>query len=192
MTPFEFVFALISIISSLALTKIITGVVAIVRHRERGGFSLTHAFWVWIAFAVVVGNWGALWGARADPDWPAIRILAWIGSMTSLYAFCALVVPEVNGDTPLNLKEFHEHEARRYIFAHNFFALVALALVLALDGIVAESIINVGSALVAFCLGTAAYFARGRPQLAITAVLAVLATMFMLANINILAGGPGR
>ena len=192
MTPFEFVFALISIISSLALTKIITGVVAIIRHRERGGLSLTHAFWVWIAFAVVVGNWGALWGARADPDWPAIRILAWIGSMTSLYAFCALVVPDVEGDAPLNLKEFHEREAGRYIIAHNFFALVALSLVLALDGIVAESIVNVGSACIALVLGTAAYFARGRPQLVITILLAILATMFMLANINILASGTGR
>ena len=192
MTPFEFVFALISIISSLALTKIITGVVAIVRHRERGGFSLTHALWVWVAFAVVVGNWGALWGARADPDWPAVRILAWIVSMTSLYAFCALVVPEVEGKTPLNLKEFHDREARRYIIAHNVFALVALSLVLALDGIVADSLINIGSAFVAFGLGTAAYFARGRPQLVISLLLAMLATMFMLANINILAAGPAR
>ena len=190
MAPFEFVFALISIISSLALTKIITGVVAIIRHRDRGGFSLTHALWVWIAFAVVVGNWGALWTARADPDWPAIRILAWLGSMTSLYAFCALVVPEVDRDTPLNLKEFHEREGRRYIIAHNFFALVALALVLALDGIMADSIVSVGSAAVALGLGTAALFTRGRPQLVITIVLAILAAMFMLANINILAGGP--
>ena len=192
MTPFEFVFALISIISSLALTKIITGVVAIVRHLERGGFSFTHALWVWIAFAVVVGNWGALWSARADPDWPAIRILAWLGSMTSLYAFCALVVPEVDRDTPVNLKKFHEREGRRYIIAHNFFALLALALVLALDGIMADSIVNVGSAVVAFGLGTAAFFSRGRPQLVISIVLATLAAMFMLANINILAGGPGR
>ena len=30
------------------------------------------------------------------------------------------------------------------------------------------------------------------PQLAITIVLAILATMFMLGNINILSGGPGR
>ena len=191
MTPFEFVFALISIISSLALTKIITGMVGVVRHRERGGFSLTHALWVWIAFAVVVGNWGALWGARADPDWPAIRILAWLGSMTSLYAFCALVVPEVDRDTPLDLKEFHEREGRRYILADNFFALVALGLVLALDGIMADSIFNVGSAIVAFSLGTAAYFTHGRTQLTISMVLAILATTFMLANINILAGGPG-
>ena len=192
MTPFEFVFALISIISSLALTRIITGVIAIIRHRERGGFSLTHALWVWIAFAVVVGNWGALWGARVDPDWPAIRILAWLGSMTSLYAFCALVVPEVDSGSSLNLKEFHEREGRRYIIAHNFFALLALALVLALDGIMAESIFNVGSATVAFALGTAAYFMRGRPQLIISIVLAMLAATFMLANINILAAGAAR
>ena len=114
------------------------------------------------------------------------------GAVANLPAGELEVVPEVDGDTPLNLREFHDREAGRYIIAHNFFALVALALVLALDGIVAESIVNVGSAFVAFCLGTAAYFARGRPQLVITVMLAILATMFMIANINILAGGPGR
>ena len=60
MTPFEFVLALISVITSLALTKIITGVVSIVRHPNRQDFSLTHALWIWVAFAVVVGNWGSL------------------------------------------------------------------------------------------------------------------------------------
>jgi hypothetical protein len=38
MTPFEFVFALISIITSLALTQIIGGVVAIIRRKDRAGF----------------------------------------------------------------------------------------------------------------------------------------------------------
>ena len=67
MTPFEFVFALISIITSLALTQIIAGVVTTIRHRQAGNFSLTHALWVMIAFALVVGNWGALWGTQDNP-----------------------------------------------------------------------------------------------------------------------------
>ncbi len=187
MAPFEFVFALISIITSLALTRIITGVVAIVRHSDRAGFSLTHALWVWVAFAVVIGNWGALWDARTEPDWPAIRILAWLGSMTSLYAFCALVVPEVDRGAPLNLQEFHEREGRRYIIAHNAFALLALGLVLVLDGITPQSMVNVVSPLVAFGLGMAALLTRGRPQLIVSILLAILASLFMLANISTLS-----
>jgi len=64
MSPFEFIFALISIITSLALTNIIAGVVVIVRHGERSGLSLAHALWMWIGFAVVIGNW-ARYGARS-------------------------------------------------------------------------------------------------------------------------------
>jgi hypothetical protein len=187
MTPFEFVFALISIITSLALTRIITGVVAIIRHTDRAAFSLTHALWVWVAFAVVVGNWGALWDARSEPDWPPIRILAWLGSMTSLYAFCALVVPEVDRGARLNLQEFHELEGRRYIIAHNIFALLALALVLTLDGVTAESMVNVVSPLVAFGLGMAALLTRGWPQLIVSILLAILASLFMLASISTLS-----
>ena len=187
MTPFEFVFALISIITSLALTRIITGVVAIVRHKERGGFSLTHALWVWVAFAVVIGNWGALWGARIDPDWPPLRVLAWLTSMTSLYAFCALVIPEVEQRKPLDLNAFHESEGRRYIIAHNVFAILAFVLVLSITGINAASMRHLIPSVAAFGIGTIALLTRGRPQLIATIALAVMALGFMIANLSILS-----
>ena len=189
MTPFEFVFALISIITSLALTKIITGVVAIIRHKDRAGFSLTHAVWVWVAFAVVIGNWGALWGGRTNPDWPAVRVLAWLTSMTSLYTFCALVVPEVERRTPLNLEEFHEQEGRRYIIAHNVFALLAIMLVLTLSGLTGSSMVDLVPPIIAFLFGTAALLTRGRTQLAASCLVAMVATIFMLTKTSILSGG---
>ncbi len=185
MAPFDFVFALISIITSLALTQIITGVVAIIRHKERGGFSLTHALWMWIAFAVLIGNWGALWGVRVDPDWPPLRVLGWLMSMTSLYAFCALVIPDIERGSPLNLKEFHEREGRRYIIAHNVFALLAIFLVLLITGVTSPSWPLLLPPIGAFALGMAALLTRGTPQLIASALVAVLATLFMLANINI-------
>jgi hypothetical protein len=185
MTPFDFVFALISIITSLALTQIIGGVVAIIRHRERGGVSFTHALWIWIAFAVLIGNWGALWGVRADPDWPPLRVLGWLMSMTSLYAFCALVIPDVDRGTALNLKAFHEREGRRYILAHNVFAALAVFLVLLISAGVSPPWGLLLPPIGAFALGVAALLLRGRPQFAATVLVAVLATLFMLANINI-------
>ena len=184
MTQFDFVFALISIITSLALTQIITGVVAIIRHRDRGGFSLTHALWMAVAFAVVIGNWGALWGARLDPEWPPLRVLAWVTSMTSLYAFCALVVPEVERGTPLNLQQFHEQEGRRYIIAHNIFALIALSLVVVLSGVNEQSARNILAPIIAFGFGTVALLTRGRTQLAATVGVALVAFAFMIGSIS--------
>jgi hypothetical protein len=185
MTPFEFVFALISIITSLALTKIITGVVAIIRHQARGGFSLVHALWLWIAFAVLMGNWGALWGYRFNVDWHALRVLAWVASMTALYAFCELVVPEPARGKPLNLRAFHEQERRRYIGAHNGFAALAIALVVGISGLTAQSMRNFIPPIIALAFGTAALLTRGRAELIATVAVAVVATTFMLMNIDI-------
>lgn len=190
MTPFEFVFALISIITSLALTRIITGVVAIIRHQDRSGFSLVHAMWMWIAFAVVIGHWGTLWGARIDPDWYPSRVLAWMASMTGLYAFCALVVPDVESNTQLNLREFHERESPRYILAHNLFALLAIMLVVMVAGISQDSAGKLVPAAFALIVGTVAWLSRGRLQLAASALLAVSAAIFMVLNIGILAAKP--
>ena len=189
MTPFEFVFALISVITSLALTKTITGVIAIIRHKERGSFSLTHALWVWVAFAVVVGNWGAMWGVRTDTAWPPLRVLAWLTAMASLYTFCALVIPEVDRATPLDLKQFHAREGRRYMIAHNVFAALAVVFILALVGLTADSIRTLVAPSVAFALGTVALLTRGRPQLVASILLAILATMFMVDSMHIVSTG---
>src|SRR5687767_14440006 len=186
MTPFEFVFALISIITSLALTHIVTGVVAIIRHKERGSFSFTHALWVWVDFAVVIGNWGAMWGAGRDLDWSAARVLARFTSLTILYGFCALVIPEVTRGTLLDLKQFHEREGRRYMIAHNVFAGVAILFILALGGATAEGLREAIPPAIAFMLGMTALLTRGRVQLTATILLALLATAFMLINISIL------
>lgn len=186
MTPFEFVFALISIITSLALTQIITGVVGIIRHRDRAGFSLTHALWMWVAFVVVIGNWGALWSVRLEADWPAFRVLAWLTSMTTLYAFCALVVPDVEPGTALNLQEFHERDGKRYIIVHNLFAVIAMFLVLTLGSPSAQPWLFLPP-VAALALGTVALVTRGRVQLASSILLALMATAFMLSNVSVLS-----
>ena len=186
MTPFEFVFALISIITSLALTKIITGGVAMIRHGERGSISLVHALWMWTGFAVLMGNWGALWDYRQLAEWPAIRVLAWLTSMTCLYAFCELVVPEVRSGEPLNLRDFHQQQRGRYILAHNVFAGLALILVLAISGVTPQSLRLFIPPIIAFVLGMTALLTRGRIELLATMAVAIVATGFMLMNIDIL------
>ena len=187
MTPFEFVFALISVITSLALTHLISGVVAILRHENRR-MSLVHALWVWIAFAVVVGNWGALWSVQDATDWPAPRVFGWLVSMTTLYAFSALVMPAaVAADEPLDLHQFHAREGRRYIMAHNLFAGVAALAVAILGGVGRASAAFLLPSLLALCLGLAAWRLRGRWQLAASVAVAALATGFMVMQIDILA-----
>ena len=94
MTLFESIFAFISIVTSLALTHLIAGVVKLVRHAERSRVSWVHACWLWLAFVLVIGNWAGLIGVQDDPHWPPARIILWLTAMISLYAFSALVLPD--------------------------------------------------------------------------------------------------
>ena len=108
--------------------------------------------------------------------------------MTCLYAFCALVIPEVDADRPLDLNDFHERQGRRYIIAHNVFALLAVILVILVSGITTESRQLLLPPAVAFVFGTVALLTSGRIQLLATIPVAILALGFMFVNVDNVAG----
>lgn len=124
--PFDFVFGLISVITSLALTHLVAGIVALIRNGANVTFSWRHAAWTWVAFALVVGNWASFWQLHTVEAWPFYRIMIGLAFMISFYAFCALVIPEVVRGQPLDLGAFHEREGKRYIIAHMVFAGLAM------------------------------------------------------------------
>lgn len=162
MTLFESIFALISVVTSLALTQLITGVVKLIRHAERGRLSLIHACWMWLAFVLVIGNWASLVGVQGNPDWPPGRIVLWLTAMISLYVFAALVVPDTEPGEPIDLAGFEQTESRRYIFAHNVFAVCALLLIFGIRGIDLDTIQLAAFPLAALFLGLLAMFAGPR------------------------------
>jgi hypothetical protein len=54
MTSFELVFGLMTIITSLALTHLLTGFVSVWRNGKRVRFSALHALWAWSAFTLTI------------------------------------------------------------------------------------------------------------------------------------------
>lgn len=56
MTSFEFVFGMISVITSLALTRLLSGCVGVYRHAERVRLSWRHGCWTTMAFMLLMGN----------------------------------------------------------------------------------------------------------------------------------------
>ncbi|HEU4821464.1 MAG TPA: hypothetical protein VFS87_09935 [Qipengyuania sp.] len=188
MTLFESIFALISIVTSLALAQLITGVVNVARRIDRAKISATHAAWVWLAFVLVIGNWAALFGAQADPDWPPGRILLWLLAMVSLYAFTALVLPQSRASEAIDLKQFERRYGRSYIVAHNIFAVCGLLLIVGVRGFDLEYLRLAVFPLGALVLGLIAMWAT-RPWLkaAIAASLAIngsVMTLGLLASMS--------
>lgn len=123
MSAFEFVFGLLSVVASLALTHIVSGVVQMLRSGNRP--SLFLSLWIWIAFATTVGNWGSSWGEHSATSFPAWIILGWLAIVIGQYTFCALVVPASE-----NWREPPPGPARqkeRALFVGAFCALLALS-----------------------------------------------------------------
>ncbi|MFA9200130.1 MAG: hypothetical protein ACEQR8_02940 [Cypionkella sp.] len=174
MTLFESIFAIISVVTSLALTHLIAGVVKLIRHAERSRWSFTHGCWMWLAFVLVIGNWASLIGVQGNAHWPPDRIILWLTAMISLYIFTALVVPETQPGEPIDLRTFEQDESRRYIVAHNVFAACALLLIFGVRGVDLATVKLAAFPLAALVLGLIAMVAGPRwLRAAIAVVLAV-------------------
>ncbi|HVY88194.1 MAG TPA: hypothetical protein VG942_04955 [Hyphomonadaceae bacterium] len=128
MSVFEFVLGLLSIVGSLAITHLVTGVAQLIRHRKRVKFSLLQLLWMLSAFSITVGNWAENWEYRSLAAWPAWSILLNILSGVGNYLICYLVTPEIEGDGPIDLVDFQARERNSYLGAFIGLGLLSLAL----------------------------------------------------------------
>jgi len=134
MTAFEVVFALITMITSLAIAHLLNGFASVMRNAKRVRFSRLHALWSWTAFCIVIGNWASFWEMRSVASWPAWAVLFIVIVCTVQYLFCALLTPEMPQQGELDLREFHARSSRAYLAALIVLLLASLALNLALGG----------------------------------------------------------
>jgi hypothetical protein len=135
MSPFEFVFAMVSVITSLALVHIVSGVVDLIRHHDRHGFSGLHGAWVAMAFMLVVSNWASFWPLRTSKEWSSLLVFTALIAMILLYAFTALVMPDSRDGKRIDLSTFHDREGRRYIIANALFAAITLPYAISYYGV---------------------------------------------------------
>ncbi|WP_395645568.1 hypothetical protein [Terricaulis sp.] len=184
MSVFEFVLALTSVISGLALAHMLTGVVGLLRNAQRVRFSLVHALWMWSAFSTTIGNWAADWSLRTVTEWPAWMLLLIIASKIAQYVFCVFVTPDLPTEGKIDLVAFHASERRGYFGA--VFAFTAVALVFNIAFGAAEAyahwLRDSAITLIAIAVTLLAFFVRAYwAQLLAAAVFAALGSYFLLA-----------
>jgi hypothetical protein len=191
MSAFEFVFGLLSVVASLALTHVVSGVVQMLRSGCRP--SLFLSLWIWTAFATTVGNWGGSWRMHSSDAFPGWLILGWLAIVIGQYAFCALVVPasESGREPPPG----PARQKDRALFVAAFCALLALAVIGNLALAVAAhdlrtAVFANAMSVMQFLL---AMIALRSPwpwsRIAASAVIAALATYWMVDSCQIVAGG---
>jgi hypothetical protein len=188
MSTFELVFGLMTIITSLALTHLLTGFVALLRNAERVRFSAMHALWAWSAFTSTIGNWASYWGLRSVTSWPAWAVLLIVTTTIVQYVFCSFVTPETPADGKIDLVVFHQREHRRYILAATALFGLAMVLNLALGGAnyYADWWRDSVFSIVGFALGLLAFFVRARwAQIVSAATIAALLTYYLIITCNV-------
>lgn len=193
MTTFSFVFGLYSIIASLSITHMLSGIVSLTRGRSTVRYSVPHALWVWVAFTTVIANWQSMWELRDLAVWPAWSVLLLISTALAQFVFCAFVTPEVSADADVDLNEFYNREHKRFVGA--FLALIVLAIVFNVSfGLAGAYASWLRDNVVSFAVlvpTLAALFFRGRRMQIIAAITAALmSTWFMIIAAHIVDNQP--
>lgn len=116
MSAFELVFGLMTIITSLALTHLLTGFVGLLRNAERVRFPVLHAPRAWSALAGTIGNWASYWRLGSQTSWPALAVLLIVATTIVQHVFCSFVTPETPAEGEIDLAAFH-HRGSRALWA---------------------------------------------------------------------------
>lgn len=189
MTIFEFIFALYSIIVSLALTHVLSGFIDL-RRASRVRVSLPHALWAAAAFMMTIGNWATLWDLRLMESWPNWTVLILLATAVGQYVFCTFVTPDTVPGTEADLVAFHEKERHRYIGAFFLLLLFAQVFNFSLGGfdLYSDWLRDASISTLALAVGLLAFFVSARwAQYSAAIVLAALALYFLLAATNLTA-----
>jgi hypothetical protein len=190
MTSFEFVFGMISVITSLALARLLGGCVGLYRHAEHVRFSFRHACWVAMAFMLLIGNWAAFWRLHDTQAWGALDVVMPLIFVGVLYAFCDLVMPEEPKESQvLNLRDYHVRQGRRYKTMQLVFSVLALLVIARSSSDVGQWFATSGFALIAAtCTIVALRTRRVWLDTAAAVVLVLMAPAYMWMNLKGLAG----
>jgi hypothetical protein len=191
MTSFEFVFGMISVITSLALTRLLGGCVGLYRHAERIRFCWRHALWTIVAFMLLVANWAQFWSLRDIQAWRPLDVMTPLVFVGVLYAFCDLVMPEEPKEGQvLDLRDHHAHQGRRYKTMQLAFSVLALLVIARDSSDFGKWFAASGFALVAAaCTVVALWTRRAWLDTAVAIVLVLMAPVFMWMNLADLSPG---
>jgi hypothetical protein len=190
MTSFEFVFGMISVITSLALTRLLSGCVGLYRYAEHIRFSWRHACWTAMAFMLLVANWAQFWRLHDIQAWGALDVISPLVFVGVLYAFCDLVMPDEHKDgRMLDLRDYHARQGRRYKTMHLVFAALALLVIAHRSSGFGDWLAASRFALIAAtCTVIALWTRRVWLDTLAAIVLVSMAPLFLWMNLKSLAG----
>lgn len=142
MTASEHVLILLSLVVSLALAHLLSGIARLI-HARHVRWSWLHGAWRLLVFVLLVDFWISVWQLRLQEDWNILQVFFWMAMATIQYLIAALVVPDKIPDSGIDLADFHERNRSRYIGLFFVNLIFAVAANLMLEGFSSANYINV-------------------------------------------------
>lgn len=181
MLPFDYVAVLLSIVISLALTHLLTGVAAMIQNGVRN-FSLPLVHWMGFCLFLCVDYWFSIWQAHERVDWS----LQYVGLLLTLsaiiYVAAKLITPTISGDEPIDMAEFYEKARPKFMLTCLVLLAIGQITNWSLPGFHSlPLVLIVGGWVVLFSLALA--FKAPRVQLAIAAANIALTTYYAVTYI---------
>lgn len=106
MDAFGYVSVIISVVIGLGLSHLLTGVVELFKARRRVSFYWVHLLWVALTFVGHIFLWWTMWNLRLIRAWNFFSFLLLLLAPVLLYVSAALLLPKVDTETPLNLRDY--------------------------------------------------------------------------------------
>src|SRR3954471_17144914 len=126
MDRFSYLSVLISIILGLGITQLVTGLGRLIQARERVTPYTPALGWVALLLLIHVQTWWAMFGLRNQTSWNFAQFFVVLLQPLVLSLLAALVLPDIDADTHVNLRENYFAQSRW------FFSLMVLLLLVSL------------------------------------------------------------
>ncbi|HEX6783585.1 MAG TPA: hypothetical protein VF098_02870 [Sphingomicrobium sp.] len=114
MRAFDFVITLYSFVYALGVAQILAAVGDIVRAGKRVRYSWLNAGWMLNILLAIVAWWLSLWDLRTAGSWGMPTVLTFFAVACLLYLLARLVSPPVPAEGPVDLRDYHRDEGRKY------------------------------------------------------------------------------
>lgn len=126
MTIFEYLLVLYSVILSLGLAHLVTGVGELLRSRAVIRWSLPYVLWLAYAVGAILDIWTGAWLLRDQDQWSFLSILLLLGLALPVYLATLWLIPSRIGDDPIDLQAFLVQERHRVLGAFIAYVVVGI------------------------------------------------------------------
>ena len=115
MESFNYLSVLLSIVIGLAITQVLQGLRQLILTRTKVKLYLPTLIWAGLALLIAIQGWWASFSMHMRANWTFLALLVVMLQAIAVYMVAALVLPDVNPEKVVDLRE-HYFAHRRWFF----------------------------------------------------------------------------